>query len=300
MIHETVQILVPGAEKAAELITYAPDNFPELGPDRRRPALIICPGGGYSFLSDREGEPVALRFAGLGYAAFVLRYHVAPQGRWPIPQRQLLAAIDYVRTSCDRYHVDPCAVIPMGFSAGGHLAACAGLLWNRQEVYRPLKKKSSAFRPDGVILGYPVISSGPLAHRESIENLLGERYEELAGLVSLEKRVTRKAPAFFIWHTADDTTVPMENSILLEKALRAKGLDAELHIYPHGVHGQSLADHTVFTPDQAWKMSVPCAGWVQCCDAWLQSRFGDRALPLGGLTGNENHAIMAEKVKRGY
>ena len=270
MLHETVQLPVPGAQEAAELITYVPGNFPELGLDRQRPALIICPGGGYRFLSDREGEPVALRFAGLGYAAFVLRYHVAPQARWPIPQRQLLAAIDYVRVNCARYHVDPQAVIVMGF--------CAGLLWNRQEVYRPLKKKSPAFRPDGVILGYPVITSGPMAHQESLENLLGERRDELSGVVSLEKRVKRSAPPFFIWHTADDTSVPVENSLLLEKALRAKGIDAELHIFPHGAHGQSLADHTVFTASQAWRMSVPCAGWVARCDAWLQSRFGEWAL----------------------
>ena len=278
MLYETIRLAVPGADEPAPLTAYVPECFPELGADRRRIALIVCPGGGYEFLSEREGEPVALRFAGLGYAAFVLRYHVAPQARWPIPQRQLLAAIDYVRTNCGRYHVDPGAVIPMGFSAGGHLAACAGLLWNRQEVYRPLKKKSPAFRPDGVILGYPVITSGPLAHQGSLENLLGERREELAKVVSLEKRVTRKAPPFFIWHTADDTAVPVENSILLEKALRAKGIDAELHIYPHGVHGQSLADHTVFTASQAWRMSVPCAGWVARCDAWLQSRFGEWAL----------------------
>ena len=131
MLYETVRLSVPGAEEAAELTVYAPDNFPELGPGRLRPALIICPGGGYEFLSDREGEPVALRFAGLGYAAFVLRYSVAPAARWPIPQRQLLAAIDFVRTNWERYHADPHAVIPMGFSAGGHLAGCAAAMWNK-------------------------------------------------------------------------------------------------------------------------------------------------------------------------
>ena len=179
MLHETVRLTVPGAEEAAELITYAPSNFPELGPDRRRPALIICPGGGYHCLSDREAEPVALRFAGLGYAAFVLRYRVAPRGLWPLPQRQLLAAIDYVRTHAGRYHADPAAVIPMGFSAGGHLAGCAGLMWNKPEVYRPLKKKSAAFRPDGVVMCYPVVTSGPMAHRGSMDNLLGDREEEI-------------------------------------------------------------------------------------------------------------------------
>ena len=115
MRHETILLSVPEATAPAELIAYVPDNFPELGMDRRRPALIICPGGGYAFLSDREGEPVALRFAGLGYAAFVLRYHTAPQAHYPIPQRQLLSAIDHVRTHAQEYHVDPSAIVAMGF-----------------------------------------------------------------------------------------------------------------------------------------------------------------------------------------
>ena len=280
MIHETIPLTVPGADGPAELTAYAPGNFPELGERRLRSAVIICPGGGYHCLSDREGEPVALRFAGLGFAAFLLRYHAAPQGRWPIPQRQLLSAIDYVRVNCARYHVDPQAVIVMGFSAGGHLAASAGVMWDRQEIYKPLRKRSSAFRPDGVVLGYPVITSGPMAHRDSIVNLLGDRYDELAELVSLEKRVTRKSPPMFLWHTVDDTCVPVENSILLADALRAKGVDVELHLYPHGEHGQSLADHTAYPPGQERRtMSVSCAVWVQRCDAWLQQRFGEGALP---------------------
>src|SRR5699024_5216593 len=108
--------------------------------------------GGYAFLSDREGEPVALRFAGLGYAAFVLRYHTAPQAHYPIPQRQLLSAIDHVRTHAQEYHVDSSAIVAMGFSAGGHLAGCAALLWNRPEIVRPLGKKAAAYRPDGAVL----------------------------------------------------------------------------------------------------------------------------------------------------
>ena len=151
MLHETIYLTVPDADGAAELTAYAPGASPELGEGRLRAAVIICPGGGYGFLSDREGEPVALRFAGLGYAAFVLKYHTAPRGRWPVPQRQLLAAIAHVRTNWERYHVDPAAIVVMGFSAGGHLAGCAGTLWNKQELYRPLRKRSSMFRPDGVV-----------------------------------------------------------------------------------------------------------------------------------------------------
>ncbi|MCI9057165.1 MAG: alpha/beta hydrolase [Oscillospiraceae bacterium] len=273
MIHETIELVVPGADGGAPLTAYVPDNFPALGMDRRRPALIICPGGGYEHISDREAEPVALRFAGLGYAAFVLRYHVAPQGRWPVPQRQLLAAIDHVRVHCERYHVDPEKVIVLGFSAGGHLAGCAGTMWNKPEVYRALKKKSPAYRPDGMVLCYPVITSGPYGHRESFLNLLGERCDELADTVSLEKRVTRKTPPAFLWHTADDTLVPVENSLLMVKALEAREVPCELHIYPHGRHGQSLADHTVYAEADMHRLSVSCGVWVERCDAWLRRRF---------------------------
>lgn len=278
MIHETIPLTVPGADGPAELIAYAPDNFPELGEDRLRSAVIICPGGGYHMLSDREGEPVALRFAGLGFAAFLLKYHVAPQGRWPVPQRQLLAAVAHVRGNWERYHVDPHAVVVLGFSAGGHLAGSAGLLWNKKELYQPLRRRSSAFRPDGVVLCYPVVTSGPAAHRGSIENLLGERYDELLERVSLEKQVSRQAPPFFIWHNADDVDVPVENALLLDKALQAKGVASELHIYPSGGHGQSLADYTVFAPGEDWRASAPCAVWVDRCAAWLHRNFGDYAI----------------------
>lgn len=278
MIHEVISISVPGADGPAPLTAYAPDNFPELGEDRLRPALIICPGGGYHFLSEREAEPVALRFAGLGFAAFVLRYHVFPQAQWPVPQRQLLASIAYLRDHWERYHVNPRAIIVMGFSAGGHLAGCAGLLWNRQELYKPLRRRSSLFRPDGAVLCYPVVTSGPAAHAGSIKNLTGGQDVRLLKLVSLEKQVTRQTPPFFIWHTADDTDVPVENAILLDKALTDKGASSELHIYPSGNHGQSLADQTVYAPGEAWRASAPCSVWVGHCTAWLHRNFGDYAI----------------------
>lgn len=273
MRYETISLTVPSADGPAQLTAYAPDNSPETGMSRLRPGIIICPGGGYGIVSEREAEPVALRFLGLGYAAFVLRYHAAPRGRWPIPQRQLLAAVDYVRTNCGDYHVDPKAVLVMGFSAGGHLAACGGTLWNRPEVYRSLKKKALAYRPDGMILCYPVITSGDHAQRTSFQNLLGDRYEELLPLLSLERRVKSSTPPTFIWHTADDTVVDLENTLLFETALKARGVPVECHIYPHGAHGQSLADRTCFPEKDLWRVSVPCAGWVTKCDAWIQNTF---------------------------
>ena len=282
MIHETIELVVPGADGGAPLTAYVPDNFPALGMDRRRPALIICPGGGYEHISDREAEPVALRFAGLGYAAFVLRYHVAPQGRWPVPQRQLLAAIDHVRVHCERYHVDPEKVIVLGFSAGGHLAGCAGTMWNKPEVYRALKKKSPAYRPDGMVLCYPVITSGPYGHRESFLNLLGERCDELADTVSLEIRQAAAQGNRHIILTPGNygmdflRTQGLDRRGVPVKALEAREVPCELHIYPHGRHGQSLADHTVYAEADMHRLSVSCGVWVERCDAWLRRHFLQR------------------------
>ena len=114
-----------------------------------------------------------------------------------------------------------------------------------------------------------------MAHGSSFAALLGERYEELVETASLEKRVNRRMPPVFLWHTADDVTVPVENTLQLARALEAKGVSHELHIYPHGVHGQSLADRTVFAPDQLHRLSVSCSVWVSHCDAWLQRNFGE-------------------------
>ena len=97
--------------------------------------------------------------------------------------------------------------------------------------------------------------------------------EELLPLLSLERRVKSSTPPTFIWHTADDTVVDLENTLLFETALRARGVPVECHIYPHGAHGQSLADRTCFQPEELWKVSVPCAGWVAKCDAWIQNTF---------------------------
>ena len=276
MRHETVILSVPGACEPTRLLTFIPDNFPEMDMDKRRPAVIVCPGGGYHFRSDREAEPVALRFMGLGCATFVLEYHFAPAGRYPIPQREVLAAIDHVRSNCDEYHVNPNAVLVMGFSAGGHLAGCAATMWKRSEVLEGMTKEPRAYRPDGVILSYPVITSGPKAHRGSFVNLLGDRYDELLECTSLEKIVDEDTTPAFIWHTADDQLVPVENAILMTEAMQANGVSVEQHIYPHGAHGQSLADETVYGKNNIQNLSAPCSIWVDHCIQWIRRNYSRR------------------------
>ncbi len=133
-------------------------------------------------------------------------------------------------------------MIVCGFSAGGHLSASLGVFWDREFVWEALGLTGEKVRPDGLILAYPVISSGEFAHRGSFEHLTG-RSGETKGeeLLSLERQAGPQTPPVFMWHTAADGTVPVENSLLFAMALRKAGVSLELHIFPEGRHGLALA-----------------------------------------------------------
>ena len=236
---------------------------------KSRPAVIICPGGGYDFCSGREGIPVALRFAGYAVQAFVLWYHC--KRPFPSELAELAAAVQYVRTHAAEYEVDPERIMVLGFSAGAHLAGSLAVYWNHPllaDVY------GADCRPNGQILCYPVITAGEFAHRGSIANLIGaedaEHYADnpKADAVSLEKQVSADTPPCFLWHTSDDNAVPVQNSVLYMNALAAAGVPFEAHIYPHGSHGLSFADETTAMGD--WHMVPVCAQWFTDCIAWIR------------------------------
>ena len=266
MINTTVDIL-----GSSTLTTYVWDNSPEMDPGRKRPSVIVCPGGGYEFLSDREAEPIALKLVGMGYNAFVLRYSLTQ--KFPKSLQEAAEAVRTVRANSDRWHVQTDRVFIMGFSAGGHLAASLGTLWDREFVWGALDAVPEDCRPDGIILSYPVISSGIYAHRGSFVHLLQEDYEEKLALVSLENQVTRNTSPTFIWHTVDDGAVPIENTLLFISALQENGVPFEAHIFPRGTHGLALADRETSTPDGGC-LSDHCAGWPSLLEKWIRS-FGD-------------------------
>lgn len=174
-------------------------------------SVIICPGGGYQWLSPREGEPVAKAFAALGWKPWILYYSVAGPGEvlGTEPVKQAAEAVKMVRMWETEKPVFLC-----GFSAGGHVAASLGVLWNEPEIFS--KDQAESIRPDGLILGYPVISAGEWAHRGSFEMLAGDDLEKQQ-FFSLENHVDQNTPPVFLWHTAEDPTVPVENSLLFVK-----------------------------------------------------------------------------------
>lgn len=236
--------------------TLAPYLAPGDGP---RGAVVVLPGGGYARKAPHEAEPIALWLNSLGISAFVLDYRVAPY-RAPIPLLDARRAIQFIRSKAAEWLVDPRRVGILGFSAGGHLAAACGT------HFEPLPGPDDAvaqasFRPDALVLCYPVISFGEHIHLGSIENLLGPNPAgNLRVAYSTEKQVSPQTPPTFLWHTADDQSVPVEHSLLFSQALSACRVPFELHVYPSGRHGLGLA-----TGHPA--ISV----WTQSCARWLQS-----------------------------
>lgn len=266
-----LEVKVPTTGETAALYTYFHDNSPEIDPERIRPVVLICPGGGYGTTSDREAEAIAIQFLGAGYHAAVLRYSVAPKAHYPTALRQLAWSVLHLRTHATEYHVDPAQIVVAGFSAGGHLAASYGVFWKKKSfLAEELQVEAEMLRPNGLILSYPVITSGSLAHRDSFVNLLGDRYEELVEEMSLEKQVSEDTPKTFLWHTASDEIVPVENSLLFFQALHACHIPVEMHIYPVGRHGLALA--TKETQSNVWQGSVQeeCQSWIQLALHWLR------------------------------
>lgn len=247
MKHEIIKL----SEKPTEygfiptLKTYLLDMIPEK--DCLRPAVIICPGGGYANCSYREGERIALCYNSAGFHSFVLNYSVAPH-RHPSQITDIANAIKYVRSHANEWGVEPNNIAVIGFSAGGHLAASISTLWNNDTIFSSKEIASELHKPNACILGYPVITSGTKTHQRSYTNLLGEdATPEMIDFFSLEKRVSNETPPTFIWHTYEDAVVPVENSLLYASALAKYKIPCEMHIYPIGPHGLSrVSDETLW------------------------------------------------------
>lgn len=268
---EQIEITEGGGD--ARLICYIREEI-EAQKGRKRPAILICPGGGYEKCSDRESDPAAVQFLAMGYHVFILKYSVAPH-RFPTALCELSKAVSLIRSHGEEWEIDKKRIIVCGFSAGGHLAACLGVFWNREFLWKRLGLSAEEIRPDGLILCYPVITSGEYGHQGSFKNLLGEKYgnQELMELLSLEKQAGNQVPPVFMWHTDEDTTVPAENSLMFAMALRKAGVSLEYHLFPRGRHGLSVATGDSAKPGEEYEQYVvPCAAqWTGLLKTWLSS-----------------------------
>ncbi len=236
--------------------------FPATGTEKVPTAVIVCPGGSYSHLSmEKEGSDVAKWLNQYGISAFVLKYRLGPKYHHPIELGDAQRAIRYVRLHAKDYGYDEKRIGIWGFSAGGHLASTTGTHFDagKRDALDPIELQSS--RPDFMILAYPVITfTEPYAHQSSRDALLGKDPDPaLIDLLSNEKQVTKETPPTFLFHTTEDKTVPVENSVLFYLALRKAGVPAEMHIYQKGNHGAGLAQN-----DPVLK------SWPDLLAAWLK------------------------------
>lgn len=256
MKYNVYDMSVVGSVGSPTLTTYIIDSSPALM-NNERPMVIICPGGGYQHVSDREGELIAMQFLAAGFHAAVLRYSVET-AQYPTQLMELAKAVSLVRGNAEKWNIIKDKILIQGSSAGGHLAASYGCFWKEF----CFGAEPELFRPNGLILSYPVITSGEYAHNGSFEMLLGEQYDELKDKLSLEYQVNSDTPKTFIWHTFEDATVPVENTILFIKALKEQNVPFECHIYPKGGHGLSLGNElTLGTGGTELQKEV--TGWIK-------------------------------------
>lgn len=204
-------------------------------------AVIVCPGGGYSHLANHEGQPVAEWLNSLGITAFVLKYRIGPKYHHPAPLQDAARAVRLVRSRAAEWKLDPKKIGVLGFSAGGHVASTIGTHFDQGQANAtdPIDRLSS--RPDLLVLVYPVVTMGDLTHKGSKKQLLGDNPSpEMVKMLSNEEQVTKETPPTFLVHTANDTAVPVENSLRFVDALRKNGVPFELHVYERGRHGFGL------------------------------------------------------------
>lgn len=283
------------------LTSYVLDDSPELLNGKRRPAIIICPGGAYLACSDREAEPVALRFASMGYHAFVLRYSVyLEEGEpyemvfsgiqkrertiFPAAMREIGMSMLLIREHADEWLVDTNRIGLCGFSAGAHNVASYSVYWDQPIITDYFQVETEYLRPHVAILGYGITDylfmkdsqvdeRGQQLFKAANVSLLGVEKpsdEELI-MVSPARLVTEGTPPMFIWGTATDTLVPIGHSTKMATVLAEKGIPFALHIFEEGAHGLSLA--TQASASSLQLVDGDAAEWIHLVENWLEKRF---------------------------
>ena len=255
-----IHMTCPGHPEAT-LEGYLLDADITLGQDVNRPAIIVCPGGGYVYCSPREGEPIALRYAAKGFHAFVLRYSVGFDAKDFAPWKEVDWAVSLLREHAEEWHIDPSKIATCGFSAGGHVAFAAGLMGEN--------------KPNAMVLNYPAVQLPNLPGVDYMIKLLTGKdtaTDEDAQYVSLLTHVTKAAPPVFLAATAEDMLTNY-GALPIAQKYASLGLGYELHIFQHGPHGYALADET--TADGSSQMLNPSyAKWLDMSADWLHRIFG--------------------------
>lgn len=269
MRYEKFGCTVNGSLEYANLTTYIIDSSEEFAINDR-PLVLICPGGGYEYLSDREAELIAFQFMAKGYHAAVLHYSVSP-AVYPTALLEVAKCMIIIREHAKEWHVIPDKIVVQGSSAGGHLAASYGVFWTDDFVAKNIGADKEMLRPNGLMLNYPVITSGSFAHKGSFNALLHGQYtEDMLQKNSLEDHVNNNVPRTFLWHTYEDDCVLVENSLLFIWALRNFRIPTEFHMYEKGAHGLGLANALTKCPDGSG-IQHECESWIELACTWMKN-----------------------------
>ncbi len=266
MITKTIYL---NDDKSVYFNAYLYEQSDEMPYSKTRPAVVVCPGGGYRFCSSREADPVALNFAAAGYNTFVLYYSIKEKAVFPTSLIDLCKTMKIIRENADEWGVKKDQIAVCGFSAGGHLTASLGTYWSDPKIQELSGCEHEENKPNAIILGYPVISTSWLENSESdAKRLVGDNdYDTVYNALNLHKNVNKNNPPAFIFHTFRDNAVPVEDSILFGKAMCDNNIPFEMHIYPNGWHGLSLGTAQVGHNEPDFN------NWVPMCINWLERLF---------------------------
>ena len=257
-----LQTIVLNEKRNVTLTMLLQPSDKEFSANTERPAVVILPGGGYKMCSDREAEPVAFEFLKAGFQAFVLRYSVGAGVKWPEPLEDYEQAVSLIKENAEKWHISKERIAVIGFSAGGHLAACTATIAKN--------------KPNAAILAYPAI----------IEDTLNIC---IPNLPRPAENVDGKTCPCFVFGACDDNVAPIENVMAFQNALIEKKIRFESHVYPSGKHGFSIAEDWIAAEDHTSRLK----NWITDCISWLGELWGEYKItgftsPLYSKTVNDD------------
>ena len=254
--------------------TTVPGHYPSRG------GVLVLPGGGYRFHGVSEGEPVAAAFAAAGYNGYLLRYSIGDHAVFPNSVADVCRALKLIRGTAAQWNQDPDKLTLCGFSAGGHVAACAGTMWNRADVLAASGCIGEEGRPNALILGYPCITVDIQGQGDMYALLAGDRtLEELREIASAERWVGAHTPPVFLWNIYRDKIVPVEHGLRFLTALAEHDVPFACRTYMEGNHASALNTPASSLGD-SFRENRHVARWLPDCLDWLEEVFGTPRLDV--------------------
>ncbi|WP_173429981.1 alpha/beta hydrolase [Sharpea azabuensis] len=294
MLHEIVKI-----DEDAFVETYIQDRFIAHGVVKKRPALIVCPGGAYMIHAHKEAEPIAVDFLPRGFNCFVLKYTVAtdrdhpekginPRAHYPLPALELMTTIHLVHENAEKWAVDDQNIFLIGFSAGAHVCATVGTRWNDPRLLEKLDfiPKESELKCKGMILGYPMLADNPdnfqgneyLSISQEQKTIMNSVFynsknptKEMKDNFDLRNHITMDTIPTFLWHTANDPVVDTRISSSFIEKLRAHHVNCEYHMFAKGAHGLGLAN--ALSSRGAFEEDRSVTLWRILAQYWMEDRM---------------------------